>query len=132
MDYRIFNVRTDVNACNCTRGCTDTVRESALKADWKKKPLPHWESNLRQRRASPMLYQLSYFPPPLPTPFFTCFLSFLPSFLTPSLRFFLARQMISHKASVGKTKHFLVSVRFISRREDAARQSWAERKCVDR
>ena len=31
MDYRIFNVRTDVNACGYTRGCTDTVRESALK-----------------------------------------------------------------------------------------------------
>ena len=30
MNYRIFNVRTDVNACDCTRGCTDTVRESAL------------------------------------------------------------------------------------------------------
>ena len=29
----IFNVRTYVSACNCTRGCTDTVRESALKVD---------------------------------------------------------------------------------------------------
>ena len=40
MNYRIFNVRTDVNACGCTRrGCTDTVRESALKVDsWRKKP----------------------------------------------------------------------------------------------
>ena len=27
MDYGIFNVHTDVNACFCTRGCTDTVRE---------------------------------------------------------------------------------------------------------
>ena len=41
-------MRTDVNACGCTRGCTDTVRESALKPDSgrkkekkKKKPLPH-------------------------------------------------------------------------------------------
>ena len=41
MDYGIFNVRTDVNACDCTRGCTDTVRDSALKADWEKNPLPH-------------------------------------------------------------------------------------------
>ena len=24
MDYGIFNVRTDVNACDCKRGCTDT------------------------------------------------------------------------------------------------------------
>ena len=41
MDYVIFNVYTDVNACNCTRGCTDTVRESALKVDLEKNPLPH-------------------------------------------------------------------------------------------
>ena len=42
MDYRIFNMRTDVNACGCTQGCTDTVRESALKADSERKnPLPH-------------------------------------------------------------------------------------------
>ena len=45
-DYRIFIVRTDVNACDCTRGFTDTERESALKVDSgqkkkKKKPLPH-------------------------------------------------------------------------------------------
>ena len=33
MDYGIFNVHTHVNACDCTRGCTDTGRESALKAD---------------------------------------------------------------------------------------------------
>ena len=33
MDYWIFNVCTDVNACNCRQGCMDTVRESALKAD---------------------------------------------------------------------------------------------------
>ena len=33
MDYGIFNVRTDANACDCTMGCTDTVRESALKVD---------------------------------------------------------------------------------------------------
>ena len=41
MDYGIFNVRTDVNACDCTRECTDTVRESALKDNWEKNPLPH-------------------------------------------------------------------------------------------
>ena len=33
MDYKIFNMCTDVNACDCTQGCTDTVRESALKVD---------------------------------------------------------------------------------------------------
>ena len=33
IDYGILIVCTDVNACDCARGCTDTVRESALKAD---------------------------------------------------------------------------------------------------
>ena len=63
MDYGIFNVRTDVNACDCTRGYTDTVRESALKVDsGRKNPYRTGESNLRQRRDGPMLYQLSYIP----------------------------------------------------------------------
>ena len=35
MDYGIFDVRPDVNACDCTRGVYGhTVRESALKVDW--------------------------------------------------------------------------------------------------
>ena len=45
MGYRIFNVRTDVNACDCTQGCMDTERQSALKIysrKKKKKKLPHW------------------------------------------------------------------------------------------
>ena len=65
MDYRIFNVRTDVNACDSTRGCTDTVTESALKVDSRRK-LPHrtGESNLPQRRAGPTLYQLGNIPTP--------------------------------------------------------------------
>ena len=33
MDYMLFNVHTDVNACSCTQGCTDTMRESALSID---------------------------------------------------------------------------------------------------
>ena len=33
MDYRIFNVRLDVHACDCTRESTNTGRESALKVD---------------------------------------------------------------------------------------------------
>ena len=65
MDYGLFNVRTDVNAYECTRGCTDTVRESALKVDsgTEKNPLPHRgiEPALA-RRAGPTLYQLSYIP----------------------------------------------------------------------
>ena len=32
-ECRIFKVRTDVNACDCTQGCKDTVRESAPKVD---------------------------------------------------------------------------------------------------
>ena len=63
MDYGIFNVRIDINACDCTRGCTDTVRESALKVDSRRKiPCRTGESNLRRQRAGPMLYQLSYIP----------------------------------------------------------------------
>ena len=66
VDYRIFIVRTDVNACDCTRGCRTHVRESALKvaAGRKKIPCRTGESNLRQRCAGPTLYQLSYPPPP--------------------------------------------------------------------
>ena len=56
----------DVNACDRTQGCTDTVRESALKADLGRKIARRTgESNLRQRRADPTLYQLSYIPTPL-------------------------------------------------------------------
>ena len=61
MDYGIFNVQTDVNACDYTRGCTDTVRESALKVDSRRKiPCCTGDSNLRQRRGGPALCQLSY------------------------------------------------------------------------
>ena len=61
MDYGIFNVQTDVNACDYTRGCTDTVRESALKVDSRRKiPCSTGKSNLRRRRDGPMLYQISY------------------------------------------------------------------------
>ena len=49
-----------------TRGGVRThVRESALKVDSVRKiPCRTGESNLCQRRASPMLYQLSYIPNP--------------------------------------------------------------------
>ena len=53
MDYGIFNVRTDVNACDRTRGCTDTVRESAMKVvSGRKIPCCTGEWNLR---ADPIL-----------------------------------------------------------------------------
>ena len=63
MDYRTFNLRSEVNACDCTRGCPDTVRESALKVDSGRKiPSRTGESNLCRQRAGPMLYQLRYIP----------------------------------------------------------------------
>ena len=56
MDYRIFHLHTDVNACDCIQGCTDTVRESALKVDSRKKiPCRIGESNLRRLHAGPVL-----------------------------------------------------------------------------
>ena len=62
-DYRIFNVHTGVNACDCTQGCMDTVRESLLKIDSGRKiPCRTRESNLHRWRDGPMLYQLSYIP----------------------------------------------------------------------
>ena len=65
MDYGIFNVHSHVKACDRTRGCTDTVRVSALKDDSRRKiPCRTEESNLPQRRAGPTLYQLSYIPTP--------------------------------------------------------------------
>ena len=52
-----------VNACDCTGGCTDTKEEFELKVDSGSKiPCLTGESNLRQRRAHTMLYQLSYIP----------------------------------------------------------------------
>ena len=56
VDYRIFNVRTDVNACDWTGGVRTLVRECALKVDSGRKiPRRTGESNLRQRRDGPML-----------------------------------------------------------------------------
>ena len=65
MDHRIFNVHTGVNPCDCTRGCTDTVRESALKVDSRRKiPCLTGMSNLCRRRAGSVLCQLSYISDP--------------------------------------------------------------------
>ena len=62
-DYRILNVRTYAYACNCTRGCTDTVREFSLKVDSRRKiPRRTGESNLPQQCDGPTLYQPSYIP----------------------------------------------------------------------
>ena len=66
MDYGIFSVLTNVNACNCTRAwLSDTVRESALKVhSGRQIPCRTEDSNLRQRRAGPMLCELTYTPRP--------------------------------------------------------------------
>ena len=56
-------MRTDVHACNCTWGCTDTVEKSALKGDFGEKSLaPIGESSLRQQHAGPTLYHPRYIP----------------------------------------------------------------------
>ena len=68
MNYRIFNVRTDVNAGDCTRGCTDT-RKRVCTESWlgEKNPLLHqgiepasaaWRSDARKNWATS--------PPPKP------------------------------------------------------------------
>ena len=57
-----------MNECDCTQGCMDTIRQSALKVDSARKiPCCIRDLNLRQQHASPMLYQLRYSPPP-PSP----------------------------------------------------------------
>ena len=64
MDHRIFNVGTDVNACDCIRGCANTVTESAMKDDSRrKKTLNRTEEwNLHERCAGPTPNQLGYIP----------------------------------------------------------------------
>ena len=76
MDYRIFIVHTDVNASDCTRGCTDTERESALNGDSGKKipcrtgsPWAHFHVVGTLRFMSD-INQLS-----LPTPFYSVLVS---------------------------------------------------------
>ena len=63
MNYRVFNMHTDVCMRFSLGGCTDTIRESAVKVDSGRKILCHsGESNLCQRHGGLMLYQLSYIP----------------------------------------------------------------------
>ena len=66
MDYRIFNVRTNVNACDFTHGGVRThVRESALKVDFGRgTSFRSGESNVFQRRNGPMLHQWATSPSP--------------------------------------------------------------------
>ena len=63
MDDRIFNMCTDVNACDCTWGCMDTCKSLHRKLTPGRKLSGHIrESNLHQQCANPMLYQPSYIP----------------------------------------------------------------------
>ena len=60
MNYTILNARTDVNARDCTQGCTENLH-------WKltlKEKIPCHTRESKQRRwpARSMLYQLSYIP----------------------------------------------------------------------
>ena len=60
-DYKIFNVRIAVNACDCAKGCMNTVRESEFKADSGRKiPCRIRESNQPQWHTGPTLHQLSH------------------------------------------------------------------------
>ena len=62
-DYSIFNMHTGVNVSDCTGGCTDYIREPALKVDSGRKiPCRTGESNLNEWPANLTLYHLSYLP----------------------------------------------------------------------
>ena len=65
MDYGVFNVRTDVNACDCAGGCMTTKESLHRKFTGRKIPCRTGESNLRRRRAGTMLYQPNYISTPL-------------------------------------------------------------------
>ena len=98
MVFRIFNLCTNVNACGCTQGCTDTVRESAPKAASGRKISCHTgEPNLPQRRAGTTLYQLSYIPNPI------CSIQFR----YPTL---FARQVTSIVGNSGVVPHYMLDI----------------------
>ena len=43
MDSGIFNMHTDVNACDCMWGCIDTIKRVCTESWlWEKNPLQHW------------------------------------------------------------------------------------------
>ena len=64
MDYRVFSVRTDANACGCTRGVRTPLECLHRKLAQRKIPCRTGESNLPNRRAGLTLYQLGYVPTP--------------------------------------------------------------------
>ena len=62
--FGIFNVHTDVNACDCTWGCTNTVREFELTADHggEKSILAQGNLNLDQQLVRPLNEMSSFLP----------------------------------------------------------------------
>ena len=57
--FGIFNVLTQMlGHVTVDRGCTNTVRESALKGFWEKNPLPHQRTELNLRQYYPWLISL--------------------------------------------------------------------------
>ena len=61
MDYRIFNVHTDVNAHNCTQEVYEHHKRVCTESwFWEKNPLPHQGIKPASWYASLMLYQQSY------------------------------------------------------------------------
>ena len=72
LDYRIFNLHTDTDACECTgwpdgvgRGwVTDTIRESALKVELGRNPLLLCGIEPALAACWSDFYQLSYIPIP--------------------------------------------------------------------
>ena len=65
--FAIFSMRTDADACDCTRDCTSTAREPSLEVDSGRKiPCRTWDSNPRSQycvsRFSRTLNKLNYPP----------------------------------------------------------------------
>ena len=71
VDYRIFNVRTDVNTCDCIREWTDTVRSLHWKLTLGEKPLPKRGIEYASVACRPDALPTELYPPPPPSPYLT-------------------------------------------------------------
>ena len=77
MDYRIFNMHSDVNACDCTQGCTDTAESLHWILTGRKIPRCTGESTCVSR--VPVWCSTNWATPPLPFSFLQWPLKFLPT-----------------------------------------------------
>ena len=69
--FGIFNVHTDLDACDCTQvGCTDALKEFALEGDWEKNPLPH--QGLEPMLVLCLAFHLGALPSELSRPLLLC------------------------------------------------------------